>query len=396
MLNEKPLRRTLAALALVAAFPMAALGQGKDAVKVGLISSKSGGFASMGEEIIRAIQFAIDEANAKGGVDGRKVEVKIADDESTPEAGRREAEKLARDGYNLLIGGITTPISLTIAQNLDRWDAVYFAVASKSDRITGDSCKPRSFRVTQSDGMDFAMINQFAKGLKEKSFAILAADYAWGRESGETFKKAVEAAGKTVPLALYTPLGTKDFAPYIAQLKAANVEAIWVANAGRDGIAFVKQAQEFGLIPAKRLIGHALTLNFMVSATGDALKDVVGTSTYLSDIDTPNNQAFVSAWKAKFNRQPTDVEGQAYAGAQVMFDGVKKAGSVKPGEVSKALKGTRIDTIYGNVTMRAEDNQLMLPNYMGRVKSVDGVWRPVIEQRFDPSLTPAPSPLCKM
>jgi len=75
---------------------------------------------------------------------------------------------------------------------------------------------------------------------------------------------------------------------------------------------------------------------------------------------------------------------------------VKKAGSVKPGDVSKALKGTQIDTIYGNVTMRAEDNQLVLPNYMGRVKFVEGAWRPVMEQRFDASLTPAPSPLCKM
>lgn len=394
MIQAKPL--TLALATLLAAAPLATFAQSKDPVRVGLVTSKSGVFAQQGEEVLRAVQFAIDEANAAGGVDGRKVEVQIADDEGTPDAGRRVAEKLARDGYNLLIGAIPSSISLAIAQNLDRWDAAYFAVASKSDKLTGDTCKARSFRTNHSDAMDIAMINVWAKDLKETSFAVLAADYVWGRDSGESFKKAAEAAGKRVPLSLYVPMGTKDFSPYIAQLKAANVEAIWVAEIGRDAIAFVKQAQEFGLIPAKKLIGHALILNFMVNATGDALKDTVGTTGYTPDIASPRNKAFVAAWKAKFNRLPTDNEGQAYNGAQVMFEGVRKAASAKPGEVSKALRGASFDSLYGPVTMRSQDNQLLLPNFVGRAKLVDGVLRPTIERQFEAAITPAPSPLCKM
>ena len=396
MFKMKPLQRSVAALALCGVLPLAAMAQGKEPVKIGLVSSKSGVFAQQGEEVMRAVQFAIDEANSKGGVDGRKVEVSTGDDEGTPDAGRRVAEKMARDGYNLLIGAIPSSISLAIAQNLDRWDAAYFAVASKSDKLTGDTCKPRSFRTNHSDAMDIAMINELAKGLKEKSFAILAADYVWGRDSGESFKKAAEAAGKSVPLALYAPLGTKDFSPYIAQLKAANVEAIWVAETGRDAIAFVKQAQEFGLIPAKKLIGHALIQNFMITATDKALEGTLGNTAYTPEIDAPLNKSFVTAWKAKFNRLPTDNEGQAYNGAQVLFDGVRLAKSVKPDEVSKALRGAKIDTVYGTLTMRAADNQLVMPNYMGRAKMVDGVLRPVIEQKFEASLTPPPSPLCKM
>ncbi len=396
MFKMKPRQRSLAALALTAVLPLAALAQGKEPVKVGLVTSKSGVFAQQGEEVLRAVQFAIDEANAKGGVDGRKVEVQIADDEGTPDAGRRVAEKLARDGFNLLIGAIPSSISLALAQNLDRWDAAYFVVASKSDKLTGDTCKPRSFRTNHSDAMDIAMINEWAKGLKDKTFAVLAADYVWGRDSGESFKKAAEASGKSVPLSLYVPLGTKDFSPYIAQLKAASVDAIWVAETGRDAIAFVKQAEEFGLIPKTRLIGHALIQNFMINATGKALEGTPGNTAYTADIDNPRNKTFVAAWKAKFNRLPTDNEGQAYNGTQVMFDGVKKAKSVKPEDVSKALRGAQLDTIYGNVTMRAADNQLVLPNYVARAKMIDGALRPVIEQTFPPSLTPAPSPLCKM
>jgi len=399
MFNRKTFRFARNAIVLGTigtVIPFAALAQGKEPVKVGLVSSKSGVFAQQGEEVMRAVKFAIDEANAKGGVDGRKVEYAEADDEGTPDAGRRVAEKLARDGNNLLIGAIPSSISLAIAQNLDRWDAAYFVVASKSDKLTGDTCRPRSFRTNHSDAMDIAMINEWAKDLKEKTFAVLAADYVWGRDSGESFKKAVEATGKTVQLSLYVPLGTKDFSPYIAQLKAANVDAVWVAETGRDAIAFVKQAEEFGLIPKTKLIGHALIQNFMINATGKALDGTPGNTAYTATIDNPRNKAFVTAWKAKFNRLPTDNEGQAYNGMQVMFEGVKKSGSVKPAEVSKALRGAQIDSIYGPVTMRAADNQLLLPNYVARAKPVDGAIVPVIEHVFPPSLVPAPSPLCKM
>ena len=389
-------RRAVAVAALFAAFPLAAMAQTTDPIRVGLVTSRSGVFAEQGQEVQRAVQFAIDEANAKGGVDGRKVEVEIGDDESTPEAGRRVAERMARDGYNFLIGPIPSSISLALAPSLERWDAIYFVVASKSDKITGDTCKARVFRTNHSDAMDMAMISEWAKGFQDKTYASLAADYTWGHDSSESFAKAVKAQGKEVKLALYAPLGTKDFAPYIAQLKDANVDAIWVAESGRDAIAFVKQAQEFGLIPKTKLIGHALILNFMINATGKALEGTQGNTGYTPDIDTPRNKAFVAAWRAKFNRLPTDNEGQAYNGAQVMFEGVRLAKSVKPGDVAKALRGATIDSMYGPVVMRAADNQLLLPTFVARAKVVDGELRPVIEQTFPPSLTPPPSPLCKM
>ncbi|ROR16427.1 amino acid/amide ABC transporter substrate-binding protein (HAAT family) [Comamonas sp. BIGb0124] len=390
------LSRLVPALALGLCMSGPVFAQGKDPVRIGLVSSQSGVFSQQGAEVIRGVQFAIEQANAQGGIDGRKVEVQLADDESTPDAGRRVAEKLAREGYKLLIGAIPSSISLAISQNLQRWDAAYFIVASKSDRLTGDNCKARSFRTSHSDGMDIAMIKQWASTFPEKKFAVLAADYIWGRDSGEAFAKAVQAQGKQVVLELYPPIGTKDFSPYIAQLKASGAEAIWVAEIGRDAIAFVKQAQEFGLTPAQRLIGHALIMNFMIDASGTALDNVQGNTTYSADIDTPRNKAFVAAWQAQYKRLPTDNEAQAYNGAQVIFAGVAKAGSVKPADVSKALRGATIDTVYGAVTMRADDNQLLLPNYVARVKRVEGSLRPVVEQRYDPGIVPAASADCKM
>lgn len=385
----------LAGAALATTLPLAALAQAKEPVKIALVTSKSGAFATMGADVATGIKFAVDEANAKGGVDGRKIVLAEGDDESTPDAGRRVAEKLARDGHNLIIGPITSSISLAISQNLARWDAAFIGTISKADKLTQDACSPRFVRTNHSDAMDLAMINEWAKTLPGNNFAIMAADYVWGRDSAKSFEAAVAAQGKKVSTKLFVPLGTKDYAPYIQQLKNANADAIWVADVS-GAIAFTKQAADFGLIPQTPLIGHALLSNFIVNATGNALTNVPGNVGYTPDIDTPQSKAFAAAFKAKHNRLPSDTEGQAYNGAMVLLQGVKLAGSTKPQDVTKALRGAEVETLYGKATVRAADNQLLIPNYIARVKTADGVLRPVIEQSYPASIVPPASPLCKM
>lgn len=376
--------------------PATGLAQDKGSIKIGALSSQSGVFTEAGAYILKGVQFAVDEANAKGGIDGRKVELKIADDESTPEGGRRAAEKLAREGYNLLTGPIASSISLALTQNLDRWDALYIDVSAKSDKLTGESCKPRYFRSNHSDSMDLAMVSEWAKTFKEQRFAIAASDYVWGRDSGESFERAIKSQGKSVALALYTPLGTKDYSPYISQLGAANVDAIWVAEAGRDAIAFVKQAKEFGLLAKTKILGQVLITDYTIKSTGDGLNGVSGTIGWVIDLDTPLSKSFVEGWKAKYGNLPADYNAQAYNGMQVLFAGIKKAGSVKPSDVAKALSGATIETIYGSVKMREEDHQLVLPNFIAKVKPTNGEYRSFLEKEYPPSIVPPPSPQCKM
>ena len=397
-MKQKNTLRLLVGAALVSSlFSVQALAADKEPIRIGAVSSISGVFAQQGEEVLRGIEFAVEQANQNGGIDGREVLIKKADDESTPDAGRRAAEKLSREGYNLLIGPIASSITMAVGQSLDRWDAMQVVVVSKTDRITGDACKPRMFRTNHSDAMDLSMIDQWMDSVPEKRFAVVGADYVWGRDSADHFKRSAEANGKEVALSVFPPLGTKDFAPYISQINGdPTIDGVWVALVGRDLIAFAKQAQEFGLTK-KRILGHAYIMNFVVNATDNATEGVWGNSGYGADINTPENKAFVEAWQAKYNRLPTDNEGQAYNGVQAIFEGVKLANSVAPKDISTALRGASFPSIYGGVTMRAEDNQLLLPNYISQVvKQEDGSLRPVIQHVFDATLIPAPSPECKL
>lgn len=393
MFKTTKMHQMLAAAALLAALPLGAAAQAKDPIKIGLVSTKSGAYSAMGAHVINGVKFAVDEANAKGGVDGRKILLAEGDDESTPDAGRRAAEKLAREGHNLLIGPIASSISLAISQNLTRWDAALIGTISKADKLTQDACNPRFIRTNHSDAMDLAMISEWAKTIKGSNFAIMAADYVWGHDSAKSFEAAITAQGKKVSLKLFVPMGTKDYAPYIQQLKAANVDAIWVAEVA-GAIPFVKQAADFGL--KTPMIGHAVVSDFIINATGKLMEGMPGNVGYTPDVDSEASKAFVAAFKAKHNRLPSDTEAQAYNGALVLFQGVALAKSVKPEDVTKALRGAQVDTLYGKATVRAADNQMIIPNYVARVKMADGVLRPVIEQTYPASIAPAASPLCKM
>ncbi len=244
--------------------------------------------------------------------------------------------------------------------------------------------------------MDMALIRDWAKSFKEKSYGTLAADYVWGHDSTQTFSKTITDQGKEVKVKLFPPIGTKDFAPYIAQLKSANIEAVWVAEIGRDGVAFIKQARELGLTPKVKFIGHAMIQSWIVEATGQLLDGALGTINYGADLNNPSNSAFVAAFRAKHKRLPTDNEGIAYAGMQTIFEGVRMAKSTKAEDVAKALSGKTLDTVFGPTLMRAADNQLMVPNLVGSVKMVDGALRPVVERQFAGSAMPPASPLCKM
>ncbi|MFC6673332.1 ABC transporter substrate-binding protein [Marinobacterium aestuariivivens] len=390
----KKLFRLGAATLLSAALATAAQAADQDPIRIGAVSSITGVFAQQGEEVLRGIQFAVEEANAGGGIAGHPVELKTADDESTPEAGRRVAEKLARDGFPFLIGPISSSISLTLSQSLERWDALYVAVASKLDDLTGKACNARMFRTNHSDSMDLAMMGKWLERVEAKKFAVIAADYTWGHGSAEFFEKTARAQGKDVAETLYVPMGTKDFAPYIAQLRAADVDAIWVAMVGRDAIGFVKQAKAFGLTD-RQLIGHALIFNYLVDATGDATAGVWGNIGYGAGIDTPRNKAFVEGFRQKYGRVPTENEGQAYNGVQAIFEGVRLAGSTEPEAVSTALVGAEYETIYGPATMR-RDHQLVIPNYVGQVKQVGDRLQPVVELSYQPSIYPPASKECML
>ncbi len=106
----------------------------KEPLKIGVPTALTGTYAQLGDEAKRAVEFAVDEANAAGGVDGRKVEVRFLDTEAKPELARQQGEKLALDGFNILTATIASGEVLAIGPMLQRWNAMFVADDQQGER----------------------------------------------------------------------------------------------------------------------------------------------------------------------------------------------------------------------------------------------------------------------
>jgi branched-chain amino acid transport system substrate-binding protein len=391
----------MAAMAVAVASALGAGGafaQGKEPLKIGIPTALSGPYGVISPEIKRAADFAVAEINAKGGADGRKVEYRMYDTEGKPDLARKQAEKLALEGFNVLTGTISSGEGLAMGPMLERWDAIYVNTFAKSLKLTGDSCVPRLFRVNQADGHDLAVIKPWLATRKEAKWAVVGLDAAWGREIGGKFKEAATAAGKTITGENYPAFGTNDFAPFIQQIMAQNADGVFVALSGRDAITFLKQAKQFGLLDKTTLGGVSINLDGNLRAVGDVAKGIWGNINYSASLDTPDNKRFVAAWKKFYNGdEPTDLEGEHYVAYQAIFQAVERAKSVKPVDIAKVLSGGSFETVFGKVAIRAGDNQMVLPNYFGQVTDVGGKMKNVVSLTVSPDqATPALDGSCKM
>jgi branched-chain amino acid transport system substrate-binding protein len=380
---------------MVLATAFVASAQAADPLRIGVPTDLSGTYATLGDEVMQAIRFAVDEANANGGVAGHMVEYKSYDTEAKPELARRQAEKLVSEGYPILTGLIASGEGLAIAPLMERWGSIYISTINKADELTGASCVARVFRVNTQSAMDAATVKPWLAQRKEKKWAVVAVDIAWGRGSGHLFGETAKSLGKEMVAELYTPANTNDFAPFIEQVKNSGAEGVWVVLAGRDAINFAQQAKQFGLSDAITVAGVSFTTDSTVKTLGDAAKGIYGIINYSSTLDTPENKAFVKAWTAKYNAPPANFAGETYLGMQVIFQSVKAANSVKPDDVAKAMAGGEFDTIMGKLTMRAADHQLLKPNYFGVIERVDGVLRPVVKTTVS-AVDVAPPVTCKL
>lgn len=384
----------LAALMLGASAAFAA----DEPVKIGVATALTGAYGDLGQQVRRAVDFAVEEVNAKGGIDGRKVETQYLDTQAKADIARQQAEKLVNDGFTIITGSIASGEALGISPMLERWDAVMIGTVPKADALTGAECSPRYFRANIPDYADAATVGTWLKDQKEKKWAVMGSDTAWGRNSGASFTKTAGGLSAQVVTEGYAGLGTNDFAPYIQKILDSGAEGVWVALAGRDAINFAQQARQFGLTDKLKVAGVSFVTDNTVKTLGDVSKGIYGIINYSSTLDTPANKAFVDAWAKKYpNTWPANFEGETYLGMQVLFAGIDKADSIAPEDIAKALEGIDVDTIIGKVAVRAKDHQFVRGNFFGRVEDQGGTLRPVVSTSVTADKAmPQPDSACKL
>jgi branched-chain amino acid transport system substrate-binding protein len=313
-------RRTLikgagAATALgITGFPYISYGQ-SDMIRIGHLTPRTGFLGPLGEFAVQAADMAVDEINAAGGVNGRKIEL-LKEDSVNPQTASTKAERMIeRDKVACIVGEISSASGLTISQVAERTKTLFVNTGCNSDELRGKGCKRYMFHIESQNSMYVKTCGRslLAQGLvKVKRWFSLTADYAFGHDLLRVAKRFMAASGGDFAADKLVPTDATDFSPLLLEIRSAKPDLVISNLAGNQMTNFLKQYSEFGL-------------DFPVAGFGfdTALAWAAGKGNFIGNwpvvwhhlIDTPATKKFVADFTKRYGKPP---ENQAWGDYNAM------------------------------------------------------------------------------
>jgi len=333
---------TLVALGTLLAAPALAA----EPVKIGMITTLSGGGSALGIGIRDGFKLAVDQEGGKLG--GHAVELIIEDDGRKPEKAVELAKRMMdRDKAEILTGIVWSNLAIAVVPKVTRAGAFYISPNAGPSQLAGKGCHANYFNVAwQNDNLHEA-VGQYVNDKGFKNVYIMAPNYPAGKDALKGFKRFYigPVAGE-----VYTKLGQKDYAAEIAALRDAKPDAVFFFLPGGMGISFLKQYAQAGLTGQIPVFGPAFSFDqTILGAVGDAALGVINSSQWNKDIGNAANEAFVADFQKAYGRLPSLYASQGYDAARLIGSALK-ATDGRTGDKDAfraALKAAKFDSVRG-------------------------------------------------
>ncbi|MDQ0316011.1 branched-chain amino acid transport system substrate-binding protein [Amorphus orientalis] len=364
------------AFALAAIVPSAA----QDPIKIGEMNSYKAIPAFL-EPYSKGMELAVEEVNAAGGVLGRPLEVVARDDGANPGDAVRTAEELvAREGVDLLAGTFLSNVGLAVAEYAKQRKVFFLASEPLSDKLTWENGNRYTFRLRPSTYMQVAMLMDAVEASGAKRWALVYPNYEYGTSAAETFKQLLKERVPDAEIVTEQapPLRKIDAGAVVQALADSRPDGIFNALFAGDLAQFVREGQTRGLFDEMAVVslitGEPEYLNPLGGDTPTGWA-VTGYPWY--GIDTPEHDAFLSAYQEMFDDNPYLGSVVGYSTIKAIAAGIEKAGTTDTEALVDAFKGLTVETPFGDVTFREIDHQSTMGAYVGSLDLVDGEGRMV-------------------
>jgi len=363
------------ALALPAVTFMGHAAHAQGVIKIGEINSYKAQPAFL-EPYKKGMELAVEEINAKGGVNGKKIELITRDDNASPGDAVRVAEELvSREKIDVLTGTFLSNTGLAVADFAKQKKFFFLAGEPLTDKMTWQGGNQYTFRLRPGTYMQAAMLVPEAVKLKKKRWAIVYPNYEYGQSAVAAFKNLLKAAQPDVEFVVEQapPLGRLDAGSVVQALSDAKPDAIFNVLFGADLSKFVREGNTRGLFKDREVVsvltGEPEYLDPLKEETPNGWI-VTGYPWY--GIQTPEHKAFFLAYHAKFKDYPRLGSVVGYSMIKSAAAGIVKAKSTESDKLVAAFKGLQVDTPFGKITYRAEDHQSTMGAFVGKTKNDNG------------------------
>ena len=328
--------KTLALAGLMASVSGMALAED---VRIGMITTLSGGGAGLGIDVRDGFMLAI----AQAGRDD--IEMIIEEDERAPDRAVQLADRMIQsDEVDIMTGIIWSNLAMAVIPSATAQGVFYLSPNAGPSQLAGAGCHENYFNVAwQNDNLHEAA-GAYANTAGYANSFILAPNYPAGRDALTGYQRMFEG---DVAAEVYTQLGQTDYAAEISQIRNSGADSVYFFLPGGMGIAFVRQYAESGVdIP---LIGPAFSFDQgILGAVGEAALGVHNTSQWSHDLDNPANVAFVESFQAEYGRLPSLYASQGFDTANLILSAMEVAHPDDADAFRAALEAANFDSTRGD------------------------------------------------
>ncbi|HEY1360722.1 MAG TPA: ABC transporter substrate-binding protein [Xanthobacteraceae bacterium] len=397
----------LGATMLVPAPWQAAFGQAKP-YKIGTLQPLSGAGAAGGKTALVGVQMAVDRINKSGGINGRPIELIVADDESKPDVGRRKVEKLVvEDKIDVQVGGFLSNICLACMPVYEEAKIVNMISVCLDTTLTTTKCNRYSFRPFDYAPAQAVAFAPYLVNKMGKKWHIAFADYSWGQSTRDAYAQEIKKAGGEVVGTTGIPLGTADMTAFLSKI-SGNFDGLFGIFFGKDGVTIGNQAFDLGLTKRYKWAGDgAIAESTNLPALGNKIEGFVGINRYVPVLDPPlNTPAHKKFFEEASKRlKAIDPSGplpdryvqsnyEAMNALKLAMEKSKFRGREDTMKLIEALEGLEMkegdDFPQGDKVLRKEDHQAFLREFIFDIK--DGKHRIVEVVPKEKTIFP---PACK-
>lgn len=355
--------------ALVAGMVVAGASHAQEPLKIGLISSQTGPFASVGRQLEAGVRLYIQQNGDT--VAGRKIELVVRDDAGVADTTRRIAQELVtNERVNVLAGFTLTPGALATAPVATQARVPMIVMLGATSIIPDRS--PFIVRTSLSVPQVAQPYAEYIVKEGAKTLITLVSDYGPGIDYEGLVSSAFEAAGGKVLQKLRVPLASPEFAPFLQRVVDAKPDALFIfVPSGGVGVSLMNQLRERGVAQAgiKIYAEGSMLDDDNLNSMGDVAIGTVTSHTYSAAHDSAVNKTFVEAFRKAAGRRPNIVAAYGYDGMHLIYEALRKTNGAADGEkLVEAMKGLAWESPRGPVRVDPETRDLIQNVYIRRAQ----------------------------
>jgi branched-chain amino acid transport system substrate-binding protein len=342
--------------------------QEKNPIVIGGSLGLTGQFARMGEETGRAFDIWKEEVNARGGLLGRPVQIKVYDDQSDPTTSAKLYERLVvQDKVELVYSPYASSIAEAASAVTEKYKIPMVAQGASAQRIWERGFKYIFQIYPKPEGQLIGMLD-VAKKARIKSIAIATEDTTFPKELALIFQKLAKERGFDV--VFYEEYGKSptDLSPLVLKMKAKNPDMIFGSAYLPECVLIMRHAKELNFNPKLYAFTIGPALDDWSKTLGNDGDLVTGVSLWESTSKNPGAQAFVEGYRARYKDLPPYQTAAAYAGMQILEAAVKKAGSFDREKIRHGLQSLEMNTIFGPYKVDSNGSQEAKRAYVFQVQ----------------------------